>query len=115
MIASDTAGLELHQVQVDAERGAAFLIRDSKELELDGISTRKPLAGLPVLRLDRCPDAIVRASRAFPGTGTFLSVAPGELKNITLEANVLGDAQKATEEAAADPGKLNPPESGLEP
>jgi polygalacturonase len=115
MIASDTAGLELHQVQVDAERGAAFLIRDSKELELDGISTRKPLAGLPVLRLDRCPGAIVRASRAFAGTGTFLSVAPGELKNIALEANVLGDAQKATEETAADPGKFDPPEPGLEP
>ena len=52
-----------------------------------------------MIRLERCPGAIVRNSRAFPGTGTFLSVAPGELKNIVLEGNVLEGAKKPTEEA----------------
>jgi hypothetical protein len=59
-----------------------------------------------VIRLDRCPGAIVRASRAFAGTGTFLAVAPGELKSIVLEGNVLGNARKATEENADDIWKL---------
>jgi polygalacturonase len=115
MIAADTVDLELHQVQVNAEKGPAFLIRDSRQLELDGVSASKPLAGLPVLRLDRCSGAIVRASRAFPGTGTFLSVAPDELKNIVLQGNALANAQSASEETAFDSTKFNPVESGLEP
>lgn len=100
MKASHTLALELHNVQVNADGGPAFLVRDSKELELDGVSTRKPLPGTPVIRLDRCPGALVRGSKAFAGTGTFLSVAPGELKNVVLVGNALGSARKATEEAA---------------
>jgi hypothetical protein len=44
----------------------------------------------------------VRNSRAFNGTGTFLSVGPGELKNTVVEGNALGQAKKATEESAKD-------------
>jgi polygalacturonase len=100
--AHHTAGLELRNVQMNAEAGPAFLIRDSRDLELDGVSTRKPLPGSPVIRLDRCRDAVVRGSRAVAGTGTFLSVAPGELKNVVLESNALGNARRATEEASSD-------------
>ncbi len=41
-------------------------------------------------------------SRAFPGTGTFLSVGPGELKTLALEGNVWAGARKPTEESARD-------------
>ncbi len=100
MKGSYTDALELHHVQVNPENGPAFLVRDSKELELDGVATRKPSLDAPVIRLERCSGAIVRNSRAFTGTGTFLSVAPGELKGIALEGNVLDSAQKPTEEVA---------------
>jgi len=97
--AYNTDALELHDVQVNAEKGPAFLISDSKDLELDDVTTRKPAAGIPVIRLDRCPGAIVRDSRAFAGTGTFLSVGPGELKKVVLMGNALGNARKAVEES----------------
>lgn len=100
--AHDTVAMELRHVQVNADNGPAFLIRDSKELELDGVSTREPLADTPVIRLDRCPGAIVRGSRAFAGTATFLSVAPGELESVMLEGNALRGAGKAAVEAATD-------------
>jgi polygalacturonase len=100
--AHHTAGLELRNVQMNADAGPAFLIRDSSDLELDGISTRKPLPGTPVIRLDRCTDTVLRGSRAVTGTGTFLSVAPGELKNVVLWGNALGSARRATEEASTD-------------
>ena len=102
MRAYNTEALELHNVQVNPEVGPAFLIRDSKDLELDGVSTRTPAAGSPVIRLDRCPGAIVRASRAFADTGTFLETAPGELKTIVLDANTLGQAKTPTVESATD-------------
>ena len=100
--AHHTAGLELRNVQMNAGDGPAFLIRDSQDLELDGISTRKPVAGSPVIRLDRCTGAVVRGSRAIGGTGTFLSVAPGEMNNVVLEGNALGSARNATEESSTD-------------
>ncbi len=106
MKAYNTLGLELHNVQVNAERGPAFLVRDSKDLLLDQVSTRTPVEGSPVIRLDRCPDAIVRGSRAFTGTGVFLSAAPGELKSIILEGNILAKAQKSVVEAIGDFWKL---------
>ncbi len=100
--AHDTVGLELRNIQMNSETGPEFMIRDSKDLELDGLTTRKPLAGSPVIRLDRCPNAVVKGSRAFTGTGTFLSAAPGELRSLALEGNALSSARKATEESATD-------------
>ncbi len=100
MRGSYTDALELHHVQINPDSGPAFLVRDSKELELDGVSTRKPASDAPVIRLERCADAIVRSSKAFTGTGTFLSVAPGELKSVVLEGNALAAARKPTEEVA---------------
>jgi hypothetical protein len=52
--------------------------------------------------LEHCPGAIVRNSRAFAGTGTFLSVAPGDLKSTVLKGDILDGAQKPTEEAVDD-------------
>ncbi|HKE26594.1 MAG TPA: glycoside hydrolase family 28 protein [Bryobacteraceae bacterium] len=98
--AYNTEALELHGVEVDAENGPAFLIRDSRQLEADGVSSRKPLADVPVIRLDHCPGAIVRNSRAFSGTGTFLSVAPGELKQVMQIGNALVAAKKPVEESS---------------
>ncbi|HYW44095.1 MAG TPA: glycoside hydrolase family 28 protein [Bryobacteraceae bacterium] len=114
MKAFNTAALELHDVRIDAETGPAFLVRDSHELELDNVSTRVPRADSPVVRLDRTPGAIVRASRAFPGTGVFLSTGPGELKSIFLEGNVLSGARKPTAEVKADYWKSAEPPTEAE-
>ena len=103
MRGSFTDALELHNVQVNADSGPAFLVRDSKELELDGVSSRKPLLNAPVIRLEHCPGAIVRNSRAFAGTGRFFRFAPGEFKSIVLKGNVFDGAKKPTEEAAGTP------------
>ena len=93
-----TDGLELHHVQLNAGTGPAFSIENAVNLELDDLTTRKPIAGMPVLRLTLSPGAVLRNSRAFPGTGTFLSAAPGELKSLHLLGNVLDGAKTATEE-----------------
>lgn len=98
--ASGAVGLELHDVQANTDSGPAFSAHDCQGMELVGVTTRTPVTDAPVIRLERCTGAVVRGSRAFPGTGTFLSVPPGELKSIHLENNSLQDARIATEEAA---------------
>ncbi|HWB84057.1 MAG TPA: glycoside hydrolase family 28 protein [Bryobacteraceae bacterium] len=107
MRAYNTDDMELHNVQLNAESGPTILVRDSKNLELDAVTTRKAVEGMPVVRLDHCPGTILRASKAFSGTGTFLSVAPGELKDVKLVGNVLDAASKPTEESAKDYWKSN--------
>ena len=100
--AYNTVALQLVDVEVNAASGPAFLVQDSKDLLLDHVSSREPLADAPVIRLDRCPGAIVRASRAFAGTGTFLSVDLGELKKLIFVGNTLTSARRPAAEAKAD-------------
>jgi len=112
MTAEYADGLELHNVQINTASGPAFHAAHSTNLELDHVTTRKPLSGEPVVRLDETPGAILRDSRAFPGTSVFLSVAPGALKQVVLVGNVLGNAATPTQEG---PGELQKPEQTIGP
>jgi polygalacturonase len=98
MSAAYTDGLELHDVQLNPAAGPAFAVEHAKNLELDDVTTSKPLAQTPVIRLDDAAGAVVRNSRAYPGTGVFVSTAKGELQKIVLEGNALGNAAIATQE-----------------
>jgi polygalacturonase len=99
LIGNYSDGLELHNVQLNVTQGPAFRVENSTNLELDHVSTCKPLAGEPTIRLDATPGAIVRDSKAYPGTAVFLSTAPGELKALVLEGNQLGNAHIPQEES----------------
>jgi polygalacturonase len=100
LLAQKTDALELHQVQLNVEHGPAFLIEDSANLELDDVSSRTPQAEAPVIRLTHSSNAVMRNSRAFPGTNVFLSALPGELQQLRLKGNNLEDARTPTQELA---------------
>jgi polygalacturonase len=101
MSATYTDGLELHDVQLNPASGPTFSVEHSTDLELDDVTTSKPLAQSPVIRLSDTPGAVVRNCRAFKGTGVFLSAGQGELKRIVLESNALENAATATQELGA--------------
>lgn len=94
-----TDAMNVHNVTVNALDGPAFVLRDSKNLQLDNIESPSPSKNNPVVRIENCSCAVLRNSRAFEGTGTFLSVKPGEAKGLVLENNVLSDAKQAVEES----------------
>ncbi len=109
--AFNTKGLELHNVRIDAENGIPFLIRDSSELDLDGVQTRAPKADTPVVRLDRSKNVTLRNSIAWPGTGVFLSVAPDMKSGVTSSGNAMSNAAAAVKEETLDPWKsINTPD-----
>ena len=99
--AFNTKGLELRNVRINPQGGIPFLIRDSSELDLDGVQTRNPKPDVPVVRLDRVKRATLRNSVAWEGTGVFLSVAPESQAAVRLTANDLSAAAapQKTEEA----------------
>jgi hypothetical protein len=112
--AFNTKGLELHNVRINAETGIPFLIRDASDLDLDGVQTRDPKAGVPVVRLDRSKRVSLRNSIAWPGTDVFLSLAPDMKSFVTLTSNELGGAAKQTQEDGTDYWKaINTPDRPL--
>jgi|GEM_PF-31644 len=93
---SYTDDLELHNVQLNVDAGPAFQMTHSTNLEFDDVSTRKPIQGAPVIRLEQTPGAVVRNSRAYAGTGIFLSTPEGELKDIVFLSNIMANAAMPT-------------------
>jgi len=105
LTAFNTSGLELHNVRINAENGVPFLIRDSTNLDLDGVQTRNPKGDLPVVRLDRVKRATLRNSVAWPETPTFLSIAPGTKQEVRLTGDDFSAAKIAVQELEWDPWK----------
>jgi len=106
--AFNTKGLELHNVRINAETGIPFLIRDSTQLDLDGLQTRAPKADTPVVRLDQSQTVWLRNSVAWPGTGVFVSMAPGMKAAVSMSANDLTAASTPVREEALDAWKNIP-------
>ena len=72
------------------------------------MATRIPAPNAPVVRLERCPGAVVRNCRSGAGTATFLSVPPGELRDLALVGDVLTGAREPAVESAAEPAPVMP-------
>ena len=98
LLATYTNNLQLNHVEINSDSGPEFKIDAASNLLLDDVTSSKPNAASPVLRLTNATGAILRDSRAFAGTGVFLSAGAGELKSMTLLGNALGAAKTATEE-----------------
>jgi polygalacturonase len=74
------AGLELHNVQLNVEKGPAFLMEDCPEAELDHVASRHLASNEPVVRIVRSEGSIVRDSRTFSGVGDGVLVSVAEEK-----------------------------------
>ena len=97
LLATYTDALELHHVQVNAEGGPSLTVDNASNLLMEDVTSRQPVSGSPVMRMTRSLGSIMRDSRAFPGTGTFLSADPEGFKTIHLMENILDDAKVPTE------------------
>jgi len=82
------------------------------ELTLDGVVARQAQAGaaVPAVVLDQVDGASVRACRALPGTGLFLSVRGASSRGVRLFANDFSEAKRAyaVEGGARDDSVMEP-------
>jgi hypothetical protein len=60
LTARNTDALALHHLQLNADQGSAFVIDSASNLELDDLTTHKPIPSTPVLRLTKSPGATLR-------------------------------------------------------
>jgi polygalacturonase len=81
------SGLELHNVQLNVEKGPAFLVEDCPEAELDHVASRRLPKDQPVVRMQRSEGSIVRDSRTFAGVGNgvLLSVGSQQRGSVSTE------------------------------
>ncbi len=79
--AFNTTALELRNMLINPAEGPAFLIRNSTDPELAAVESHTAKSA-PVIRLDDCTDAVIRASK-----GT-LSLKPGAAQPKTYESEL---------------------------
>jgi polygalacturonase len=94
-ICDSVEGLELNNVDVNAGKGSAFDISNSKNIELRAIKSTKPQTEKPVVRMENVRDAFIQGCRAFPGTGSFLEITGKSTGNILLIGNDLSEAKSS--------------------
>ncbi|UCG55687.1 MAG: glycoside hydrolase family 28 protein [Phycisphaerales bacterium] len=93
LISDSVVGLELQNVQINAEKGPPFYLKNCRDLRLSAVETTKPQPKDPVIRIENIQDAFVSGCRAFPGTGNFLEVCGKTTKGILMVANDLSAAK----------------------
>ncbi len=86
---SFTDNLTLRDVEINVKKGPALTVKASTDLELDNVTSRKPLFAIPVMVLDRTDTALIRDCRAAKDTDIFMEISDSSTKNITLLNNHL--------------------------
>lgn len=84
--------IELHNVRVNAKTGASISAEKTERLLVDGFVSAKPLAAVPLIRLNNVKDVLLINNWPFSGTNVFAEIKGAETKNILFRNNLLGDA-----------------------
>lgn len=79
-------GVVAEGLQIDASEGPPYIIANSRNLRLRGLTTTRPAAGA-MIRMENVADARLVGSRALAGTPVFVDVAGGGSRDIRLADN----------------------------
>jgi len=77
------------------QSGYSIVCDDVTGLSIDGLTAVADPAGTPLLRFANVRDALVRGCMAMKGTKAFLEAVGERTKDITLQSNAVGHAEKA--------------------
>ncbi|WP_264535192.1 glycoside hydrolase family 28 protein [Flavobacterium sp. N1736] len=80
--------IEFHDVQINTTIGASFKIEDAQNLILDNVSTAKPLANTPVIKLTNVSNMMINNNFPMFATDVFLEADGKATKDIFLKNNV---------------------------
>ena len=79
-------GVDVSGLQIDASEGPPYIIANSRNVRLSGLSTRRPPAG-PMFRLENVEALVLADSRAQAGTPVFVEVAGPGSQRVRLQRN----------------------------
>ena len=84
--------IELHNVRVNTKTGAAVAAEKTIRLDIDNLITAKPIADVPVIKLNNVQDVLLRNCWLFAGTKIFAGINGADTKNVKLTNNEAGEA-----------------------
>lgn len=86
--------IAFHNVRINTKTGSALVADHVQQLELDGISTNRPLANVPVIRLTDVQEVLLHNCWPVPGTDLFVQVKGAANKNIIIRNNEWSNAAR---------------------
>jgi polygalacturonase len=92
IVMKNAKDIELHNVRVNTKTGSALSAEKTERLDIDGLTSAKPLAGVPLIKLVNVQNVLLRNCWPFAGTNIFVSINGADTKNVKLVNNELGDA-----------------------
>ena len=86
--------LRLHNVEISGQKGPAFTLADSANVDIHACTTNTPDATGSVVNMKNVVDAFVHNCQAYTGTGIFLNVEGDQTSGIVLGDNHLRRAKQ---------------------
>jgi polygalacturonase len=92
IVIKNAKDIELHNVRVNTKTGSALQAEKVERLDVDGLLSAKPIADVPLIKLNNVQDVMLRNCWPFNGTKIFAAINGAETKNVKLSNNELGEA-----------------------
>lgn len=92
IVIKNAKDIEFHNVRVNTKRGSALQAEKVERLDIDGLLSAKPIADVPLIKLNNVQDVMMRNCWPFKGTKIFATINGAETKNVKLINNELGEA-----------------------
>ncbi|GAB4024504.1 glycoside hydrolase family 28 protein [Spirosoma gilvum] len=83
----EAKNIEFHNVSVSTKSGPSIVAENVKSLEIDGVKTPTPHAGISVVALTNVDDAFIYDCFPKMGTDVFLKLTGEKTQNITVSGN----------------------------
>ncbi len=92
IVIKNARDIELHNVRVNTKMGSALQAEKVERMDIDALSSAKPLTNVPLIKLTNVQDVLLRNCWPFKGTKIFAEIKGAETKNVKLMNNELGEA-----------------------
>lgn len=92
IVIKNAKDIELHNVRINTKTGSALQADNVDRLDIDGLLNAKPVADVPVIKLNNVQDVLLRNCWPYNGTKIFATIHGAETKNVKLSNNELGQA-----------------------
>ncbi|OXM86551.1 glycoside hydrolase family 28 protein [Paenibacillus rigui] len=92
MYCNYVSGLQLNHVRIETREGAALMVHNSDNLEINGFRMQRPHADTPVMVLNDTQDVTVMAGKAVSGTSTYALVRGSKTSDVVFAGNLLDQA-----------------------
>jgi len=92
IVIKNAKDIELHNVRVNTKTGPALQADKVQRLDIDGLISAKPIADMPLIKLNNVQDVLLRNCWPFSGTKNFVTINGTDTKNVKLVNNELGEA-----------------------